>query len=281
MKILSDKRVKWGQERQAEQFQGLQLAHPTAAASKYEEQLSSMIEAMLKDYDRALTRRASAVTQDESIVTTMARVFRELGKKWASRFAERSTELTDGLVGRVDAFSKKTLGNSLRELSGGLTIKTPDMPHGLYDRLLATTRENVGLIKSIPAQYHERIEQTVMRSIQTGGTGSQALMEEIRKIGHSTEKRANLIAVDQASKLNTAMNDERLKAVGVRKFEWIHSGGGKEPRELHVHYHGQIFDMDDPPVIDERTGERGLPGQLIKCRCRMKPIVDFSQYLES
>lgn len=236
---------------------------------------------MLKDYERLLDRQAPAITMDESIVTTMARALASLSAKWASRFGQRSSEITDQLVGRVDAFNKKTLTGSLREMSGGLTIKTPDMPKGLYDRLLATTRENVALIKSIPAEYHQRIEQTVMRSIQSGGSGSSTLLEEIRKIGQSTDKRAELIAVDQASKINTAMNDERLKSLGVRKFEWIHSGGGKEPRELHVSYDGQIFDMDDPPIIDERTGERGLPGQLIHCRCRMRPIVDFSQYLES
>lgn len=233
---------------------------------------------MLAEYNRVLDR--SPVTQDESIVTAMNRAFSELGKKWASKFAQAALDITNGMVGRVNTFSQRALNGSLRELSGGLTISTPDMPKGLYDRLLASTKENVGLIKSIPAEYHQQIQQAVMRSIQSGGTGTHTLIEEIRKIGHSTESRAELIAVDQTSKINAAMNDERLKAVGVRKFEWIHSGGGKEPRELHVEYDGQIFDLDDPPVIDKRTGERGLPGQLIKCRCRMRPIVDFTQYLE-
>jgi uncharacterized protein with gpF-like domain len=29
------------------------------------------------------------------------------------------------------------------------------------------------------------------------------------------------------------------------------------------------------PVIDPRTGERGIPGQAINCRCVMRPLVEF------
>lgn len=71
-----------------------------------------------------------------------------------------------------------------------------------------------------------------------------------------------------------------MASAGVKKFEWIHSGGGAEPRELHVSYDGQIFDLDNPSIIDRRTGQRGLPGQLIKCKCKMRPVIDFTQYLD-
>lgn len=262
-----------------EQFSGLPLAFPSSVAAKYREELDAMIVQMIGEYQRALFN-TPGVTQDESIATILARTLRGLSEKWAKRFAERARTLTDRMISRTDRYSKANLNKSLKELSGGMTLQTPDMPAGLYDRLLASTKENVGLIRSIPEEYHYRIEQAVMRSIQTGGLGSKTLIDEIRQIGHSTEKRAELIAVDQTRKVTAAMNSERMKAVGLRKFEWLHSGGGKEPRELHVKYDGQIFDLDDPPVIDERTGERGLPGQLINCRCRMRPIVDFTQYLE-
>ena len=53
----------------------------------------------------------------------------------------------------------------------------------------------------------------------------------------------------------------------------------KEPRPHHITEapnglnHG-IFDLDDPPIIDPRTGERGYPGQLPYCRCVMCAVVD-------
>lgn len=38
---------------------------------------------------------------------------------------------------------------------------------------------------------------------------------------------------------------------------------------------GGIFDIDDPPVIDKRTGEKGFPGQLSYCMCIMQAVLDF------
>ena len=94
-------------------------------------------------------------------------------------------------------------------------------------------------------------------------------------IGETVSERAAFIARDQTSKLTTATNASRMKSAGVTRFRWRHSGGSFDPRVLHLQYDGQEFDLSDPPVIDERTGEKGLPGQAINCRCYMVPIIDF------
>lgn len=238
---------------------------------------------MLGEYGkalRALYRAHPEITQDESATTQARRILSELGRRWSKAFAEKAGPLANRTIGQIDKFSKQNLGASLRDMSGGLTIKTFEMPAGLYDKVLASTAENVSLIKSIPAQFHERIQGIVLRSIQSGGQGSGQIFEEIQRLERVTKGRAKLIAVDQTRKITSAMNEERMKAAGVRKFEWIHSGGGAEPRELHVHYDGQIFDLDNPPIIDERTGQRGLPGELIGCKCKMRPVIDFTQYLD-
>lgn len=279
--MLTKKRQTWAEQQGAESFKGSALAPPTSVASKYEATLSKMIDEMIADYERQFKRAAKPfATQDATLTTTLSRLLSGLGDKWSKVFAERAQKLTDTVIGKVDRYSKSSLNMSLKEMSGGLTLKTPDMTSGLYDRILASTRENVGLIKSIPAEYQRRITGAAMRSIQTGGFGSQTLYNEIRKTNTVTKNRAKLIAVDQTRKIASAMNDERMKSAGVKKFEWIHSGGGAEPRELHVEYDGQIFDLNDPPVIDKRTGQKGLPGELIHCRCKMRPVLDFTQYLD-
>jgi len=38
---------------------------------------------------------------------------------------------------------------------------------------------------------------------------------------------------------------------------------------------GKKFSFNNLPVIDSKTGERGLPGQAFGCRCRMKPVVNI------
>lgn len=245
--------------------------------------MESMIDGMLAEYDKALRglyRANPEVAQDESVTTQARRILSDLGRKWSRIFAEKAGPLANRTIGQVDKFSKQNLGASLRDMSGGLTIKTYQMPAALYDKVLASTAENVGLIKSIPAQFQERIQGIVMRSIQSGSQGSNHIFNEIKGLNQVTLKRAKLIAVDQTRKITSAMNEERMKAAGVKQFEWIHSGGGAEPRSLHVEYDGRIFNMDDPPVIDKRTGQRGFPGELINCRCRMRPVLDFTEYLD-
>ncbi|WP_429646437.1 phage head morphogenesis protein [Alcaligenes aquatilis] len=281
--MVTKRRQEWGQERQASQFKGSVLAYPVAAEERYRASLASMIDGMLAEYDKALRslyRSNPEVTQDESVTTQARRILADLGRKWAKAFAEKAGPLANRTIGQVDKFSKQNLGASLRDMSGGLTIKTFQMPAGLYDKVLASTAENVGLIKSIPTQFQERIQGIVMRSIQSGGQGAKSIFDEIQSLNQVTRNRAKLIAVDQTRKITSAMNEERMKAAGVKKFEWIHSGGGAEPRSLHVEYDGRIFNMDDPPVIDKRTGQRGFPGELINCRCRMRPVLDFTEYLD-
>ncbi|PPA72647.1 phage head morphogenesis protein [Achromobacter spanius] len=281
--MVTKRRQAWGKQQQATQFKGAALAYPVAVEERYRSSLSSLIDSMLAEYDRALRglyRANPEVAQDESVTTQARRILAELGRKWSKAFGEKAGPLANRTIGQVDKFAKQNLGASLRDMSGGLTIKTFQMPASLYDKVLASTAENVGLIKSIPAQFQERIQGIVMRSIQSGGQGAGQIFEEIKGLNQVTKNRAKLIATDQTRKITSAMNEERMKAAGVKQFEWIHSGGGAEPRSLHVKYDGQTFSMDNPPVIDKRTGQRGFPGELINCRCRMRPVIDFTEYLD-
>lgn len=135
-----------------------------------------MIDGMLAEYEKALRSLYKAnpeVAQDESVTTQARRILADLGRKWAKVFAEKAGPLANRTIGQVDKFSKQNLGASLRDMSGGLTIKTFQMPAALYDKVLASTAENVALIKSIPAQFQDRIQGIVLRSIQSGGAGRQ------------------------------------------------------------------------------------------------------------
>lgn len=259
-------------------FKGNSLAYPLPAQQRYRDSLLRLIGEMTDEYERKLTRylkQFPQVAQDASPTRPLTLILTELAQKWAREFARRSSVLAERMINQVDVFSKANLGNSLKEMSGGLTIKTPMLPAGLSSRIASSTAENVALIRNLPQEYAKRIQGLMLRSVQTGGKGASQIFEEIRHYGDMTRSRAELIAVDRTRKITTVINSERMKSAGVRQFEWIHSGGGAEPRPLHVEYDGQIFDLDDPPVIDERTGEKGLPGQLINCHTG-ESIVDLS-----
>jgi len=42
-------------------------------------------------------------------------------------------------------------------------------------------------------------------------------------------------------------------------------------RKDHLRLNGQVFCWDDPPVVNQRTGERGHPGMDGACRCYAEP----------
>lgn len=266
-------------------MKGLPLSYPAPARERYQSALEKLIDSMRKEYERELnklladlpppTTLDSALAMDANLGSQARILLNFLSSKWQQRFAQSSGSIVDRMISQVDVQSKANLGESLKNLSGGLTIKTPDMPAALQDSLTASIAENVSLIKSVQAQYHERVSGAVLRSIQSGGTGQQEVYEELQRIGGLSDSRAKLIARDQTSKVTSQMNAERQKSVGIKKFQWLHSGGGAEPRKLHLELSGQIFSYDDLPVIDSKTGERGLPGTLINCKCQAIPILDF------
>lgn len=234
---------------------------------------------MSSEYEReikALYKRFDVLTMDDSLASQARIIMNKLGREWEQIFTRASNDIINGFVSRLDKFAKADAKQSLKQLSGGLTIEVPQWPGDLQDKIKAAVNSNVKLIRDIPTQYAFRIEGVVNRSIEFGQDGSAQIFRELTKTGDMSLKRAKLIASDQTRKITSTLNTERMKAAGVRKWRWVHSGGGREPRELHLELDGQVFDYDgDPPIIDDQTGERGYPGQLINCRCVQVPVIDF------
>lgn len=229
---------------------------------------------MTRDYERALKRLDNQFTFDASLPSQSKIILDRLGVKWERIFSNEAKDIMERFERQTSRDSQKKLEDSLKELAGGMTIEVPVMPEALKEKVKAITYENVDLIKSVSSEFHDEIKGYMMR--QMSGDGSlNDLYSYLREVQGKSHKRASFIARDQTFKLTSAMNSERMKASGVEQFEWVHSGGGANPRPLHVRYDGQIFSFSDPPIIDERTGERGLPGQAINCRCRMRPVLTF------
>lgn len=87
-------------------------------------------------------------------------------------------------------------------------------------------------------------------------------------------KRLVMVLNDQIHKANQSLEFEMLKSNGIKKFVWVYTYRSKEPREYHKNYlNGKICDMDDLPIIDEKTGKKGLPGELPNCKCQIQGLI--------
>lgn len=275
--------------RRGEIVRGRPLLPPAVVEIKFTASLERMVLEMVHETNRDIgklfqTRAATAAgvldTMDVTFVSMAATLLKKLGEKFTGLFTKQAGALAKAVAEGVNTSSAQQLGTSLKEISKGVTLKTDVISGPIADALQASIKQNVGLIKSIPAEYFQKIEGEVFRSIQTG-RGMADLQPYLEKMCGVTKRRAALIARDQTSKATTAINRARFQRLGIKKFEWLHSAGVHEPRPLHIHtvaeggLNGGIFDIDNPPIIDERTGERGLPGQLINCSCRMIPVISF------
>ena len=81
------------------------------------------------------------------------------------------------------------------------------------------------------------------------------------------------MARNESAIATTSYLEAKNKEEGMTEFRWHTNIDGRE-RPLHKELHGQIFRFDNPPIIDERTGEKGLPAQTYNCRCTFSPVIN-------
>lgn len=214
------------------------------------------------------------VGMDADIPGSMNSALDGILSRFQKMFDSQAPKISGKMVAEADKASTSAVKSSLKEASSNVVVPTTVLQSGeIADVWKASVAENVDLIKSVPGQYMQRIKDQVQDGI-TKGRGIADLLPELQNIQGMSDRRAKLIAYDQTRKAYASYNLTKLTGAGVKKFEWLHSGGAAEPRKDHIAMSGNVYRFDDPPVIDQRTGERGFPGQAINCSCRMLPVVD-------
>lgn len=229
-----------------------------------------------REIERTFKETNFGSAMDASTSSQSRIILNYLLKKWTTRFDKLAKRAVDRMISRTMRNSSVTLGMSLKDASKDFTINTSFSDAVLQDVIKASTLEASNLIKLIPQKYIGEVQGAVMRSITTGN-GLQDLVPFLTKKYHGNVRHAKNVALDQTRKAYQSINTAKLKALGVKKFIWIHSGGGKEPRPLHVKMSGNEYSFDDPPYIGMMYGNevRGLPADLPNCRCICKPIITF------
>lgn len=236
-------------------------------ANAYAAGLQDAVRKMTADYKEHLIPAYGTLAHDS--LEDVDRILRELGEKWQRRFEAYAVPLQEYIVqasaGDVDrqlraAFQKK-----------GMTVRLT-WNRRIADVTRAAINENVALIRSIPVQYHQRVETAVYEAVRAG-SDLHTLYTTLEKSYDITQDRAKLIARDQHSKIVSDTTRERLKSAGITQAIWRHSHAGKEPRQSHVEADGKKYDVDKGMYLD---GEWTFPGREINCRCYCVPVVPWT-----
>jgi len=191
------------------------------------------------------------------------RVYQGFATKTAKEFVDKSEQHADAST----LFSLSTMG-----------VQQPTKAYNanVANTLAASVNFNHTLITGIQKEVHEKIHTAVMLSLtspdpaQQGQSGIESALKEVSGF---SKKRIELIAIDQNSKLYSALSDERMLQNGIEEFEWAHSSAGKTPRPSHVAKDGMIFKLNDPRLWEGPKADQGPPGWAIRCRCRKLPVI--------
>ena len=252
--------------------------YPNAGyTAKYRRELRKMIRTMHEDTRREIRALYDDKTYDAPI--TLTQIMAKLREKWYKIFVKKAREMNRWLVETVKKRTRKDIMKQLKNIGMVLTPNFSASEKEMIDNIVTT---GVDLIVTIPKTYFHEVQETIRDAVERGGDRA-AIKEAIkdkfdhpivnRRAGESeedalarAERRAELIAKDQVQKATQDFARENAKAYGATKAEWIHIPGEKSSRITHIHFDGEIFDIDKG-LYDEDVGEYVLPGQLIYCQC--------------
>lgn len=197
------------------------------------------------------SERKSYYADDASTIAAyVEQLRRELDA--AASAAEQSVRDATAAAGRRHTAQWTATVAASANIDVSLLVRDDD----LIEMLSYRVQEHVALIRSLSADMATRIERLALGSILEGRGNRETakLLTEIEGIGRN---RAKLIARDQASKLNGAMNQFRQEQAGITHYKWSTTLDGRE-RPTHNVRNGKTFAWAHPP-------SDGHPGRAINC----------------
>src|SRR5882757_497927 len=233
-------------------IEGTRLAYDAKRQMLYRKKLRSLTDRMTREVTKKVLSlfKSNAAEEfkdeqeylsamDESISSMSRILMNKLTNKWQKTFASHSKDYAEQMVKSELVASNKSLRRSLKSMSVDVTLTSSFIPKNIREVAKAAIAENIGLIKSIPDEYMQKITGTVMRAITSGGN-IQLLQKTLSKYEDITERRVKNIADDQTRKAYNTVNQQRMMDVGIKNFMWLHSGGGQKPRKNHIAMNGKI-----------------------------------------
>ncbi|CAH7181497.1 putative Phage_Mu_F domain-containing protein [Vibrio chagasii] len=267
------------------EIKGVKFRPNATAVSRLSSEVVSRVDDMhrdiIKQVEAIFTQTSvESIALDASITLKTETLINRLVSKWRKRFNLFASNQSDAILKTMGRQANSDLNKYARKLSSDMTIKVSDMSLRTKDIIRAKTIETTSLIKTLASGYLDDVETSVMRSITTDSTSLQSLQSSIHEALTDRYKRhrnkAKNVSLDQTRKVYQAVASERMRDAGLNEFIWRHAGGSQQPREHHRDVlNGQTFSLDDLPVINTKTGEKGKPGDEINCKCFMEPVIRF------
>lgn len=208
------------------------------------------------------------MAQDENPAEYLNKAVKRLGRRWTKQFNESAAEWGAHYARknkeRTDASLKAAL------LKAGFTVEFRPTPE-IRDIMAAAVNQNVSLIKTIGAEHLSDVNEMVMRSVMKG-RDLGGLREELEARYGISKRKASLIARQSNNDASAALLNARFAELGIENAQWVHSNAGKAPRQEHVRWHGQMYDIK-AGKWSEVSKKFVWPGTDFNCRCTSRAII--------
>jgi len=172
---LTEKKKKWVKQfKPTAIMRGKPLNYPATVEAKYIKDLEKLTRQVIAETEKEIRKIFSGqaakqyFAADESVASQSRILLNKLFARLNTAIAKRSKTISMQMVNNTNKASASGLNSSLKELSGGLSIKTSTIGPVVSERLKASIDVNVDLIKSIQSKYLDGVKDAVNRSIQTG-----------------------------------------------------------------------------------------------------------------
>lgn len=260
------------------------MSRPTIARSvaanrgiqaRYSTQMLTLIDEMAASIERWIAaeyrKSPPLLAADASPLWVMRMLLKRLGDKWQRRFDAAAPKIANAYLKGSFKATDSAMWLALKD--AGWSVKF-EMTPAMRQAFEASLEENVGLIKSIPAEYLQQVQGIVMRSY-TRGRDLEGMVKALRALYPKAANRSVIIARDQSNKANGVVTRARQIELGITEAVWMHSHAGKTPRPTHVAMDGKRYKVSEG-MYDSTEKRFIVPGELINCRCTSRSVLPFA-----
>ena len=241
-------------------------------------------------YPHVAERELQGATREEFLrFIAEALAVAEIGTQFADDISELSDfdqKLPEDFVAEISKVAKEIERKAMSSFSrqSEMIIGKPYYPPEVKGEILTNWESNFQMLcKSAETDAKKDIARLVQQGKNEGWNKLQLEKAVKSQLPGKYKNRAELIARTETAKLNTQINLETYRNIGIEYYTWMTTIDGRE-RESHAAMNGVICSVSDPdvyfeenpedplhPIQHARTGEmvHMHPGEDFQCRCSM------------
>lgn len=169
-------------------------------------------------------------------------------------------------------------GNEIKKNVKHLNVIEPELSEQQKDEIAKAYTNNMRdyAIKDFAQERIPEMRKKI-QDLVLQGYRQDKIQDLLQKEYGIMARKAKFLAQNETSIMLAEYKKVTYQKMGFDKFIWKTVTDGRE-RELHKALNNTVWRYDNPPVIDERTGQKGLPGETYNCRCEAIPFYDDTPF---